>query len=599
MTIDELRKRLNDEFPEVYNCILINGDWGIGKTHFFENEYLKYKEYISVSLFGLNNIEEFKAEISAKLNKVLNFLKENFWNKIHKNVSIKLPVVGASVSIPYWKTDIEKAITRKCKKEKFTVIIDDLERKSSNINMEDVLGIIETISKIKNIKIVIIANENEINENDRKIYDSFKEKVIQKVYNVNKYSEQAPNSIIEKILKSSLSYDKYKLLKNIILDETAKHKVNNLRTLEKGCKFIKLIMKNINLRDLSDKEVKDIIIASYAVVIEEVEKKYISLEYENLEQERNKDNNLTYNFLNLDLIEKEGNLPTYCIIKNYFNENFFVSNKTTVVNSLFDIYRDIDVNENFNRINKFYKDFREIDKTDNKDLFYLSEEDLKDKIKSFYNDCVLNVNPVLDVNNWFKKLNEIYTYASIIGIQNIFCDEEVSKAMNLYLEKLETKGSLFNLIDRHIGSVISEEKVKFYNDELNKKIIEKYYNKIVDEIIEQINKEDFKYEKIDRIFSIFIEDENKFNKESIIKRLRDNSYFILDLSNEISEEEWCWTHEIWENASKYSQYRDNGFEKCVKELLENSTRIGKYRIELLNQQYHIDLNVIKESDNIV
>ena len=31
----KLENRLNNEFPNVYRCILISGDWKIGKTYFF------------------------------------------------------------------------------------------------------------------------------------------------------------------------------------------------------------------------------------------------------------------------------------------------------------------------------------------------------------------------------------------------------------------------------------------------------------------------------------------------------------------------------------------------------------------------------------
>ena len=34
MTVDELKERLEDEFQNIYKCILINGDWGIGKSYF-------------------------------------------------------------------------------------------------------------------------------------------------------------------------------------------------------------------------------------------------------------------------------------------------------------------------------------------------------------------------------------------------------------------------------------------------------------------------------------------------------------------------------------------------------------------------------------
>ena len=143
MTIDELKERLTDEFQDIYKCILINGDWGIGKSYFLEKDYLKEKDYIKVSLFGLNNIEEVKSEIYAQLNKFLHFIKE----KVIDNLSgsnINLFGGVASFSIPYFENDIQSAIEKKCKKGDLIIVFDDLERKSRNINMEDILGIIES-----------------------------------------------------------------------------------------------------------------------------------------------------------------------------------------------------------------------------------------------------------------------------------------------------------------------------------------------------------------------------------------------------------------------------------------------------------------------
>lgn len=63
MKIDELNNRLEDEFPNIYNTILINGNWGIGKTHFIKKEFLKYKNPMYLSLFEINSFEEFKIQL--------------------------------------------------------------------------------------------------------------------------------------------------------------------------------------------------------------------------------------------------------------------------------------------------------------------------------------------------------------------------------------------------------------------------------------------------------------------------------------------------------------------------------------------------------
>ena len=39
MKIDELDKRLDNEFSSVYKTVLVDGDWGIGKTYLIKNKY--------------------------------------------------------------------------------------------------------------------------------------------------------------------------------------------------------------------------------------------------------------------------------------------------------------------------------------------------------------------------------------------------------------------------------------------------------------------------------------------------------------------------------------------------------------------------------
>lgn len=591
MTVDELKERLNDEFQDIYKSILINGDWGIGKTYFLENDFLKEKTYIKISLFGLNSIEEVKTEIYAQLNKVLDFLKHKIINKLSGN-SINLLGGVASVSIPYWETDIKKAIERKCKKSKLIVVIDDVERKSSNINMEDVLGMIESFSKIDNINIIIIANEKMIEDKEKNIYENFKEKVVQKVYNVNRYSKNAPKEIIQNLLTNlKISKERCEILRDTVLEVFMQHRINNLRTLEKGCCFIKLIIKHIDLNELYDNEFKDLIIASLAVVIEEIEKLYTLQEIQKREEQKKKAQKDTYNSFMQAMIEEKGTVLEYCVVKNYFKEQFFVSNKTAIVNLILNIYRDIDVESSFQKINKIYKDFHKIEnKEEEKHLFYLAEDDVKNRINKFYENYVLRFDESLDINNWFKKLNEVYSFSSIVDMENIFKDDKIFKAMDLYLENLDVDKGLFELLDRHILYDIEDEKMKYYNKELNKKIVEKYYSKCLEVVKSQINNGKYDWNKLDALFTIFAEDRIDFNKQDIINQLKENSFFIPELNYEIEESRWAFTHSIWKKMKSYKAYRDNSFEENIKEILKDATIIGKHRIEALNKQYGINLN---------
>lgn len=580
MTVDELDERLKKEFPNVYKCVLINGEWGIGKTYFLKNKFLKDKDYIYISLFGVNSIEAIKTEIYSKINKICNIIgkiKKVFQRADGNSIGLG-PI---SLPITYWETDIEEAISKNIKDKVLTVVIDDLERKSKEINMADVLGTIETIAEIKNINVVLVANESKIEELDKNKFFDFKEKVIQKTYNVHKYSKDAPKDVTEYLLNNMELENNMDitLICNNILEVFKSHSVNNLRTLEKGVNFVKLVVQYIDLEELNVDEIKDIIIAALAIVIEKIESIYTKSE------KKSEKGSLAEK-----IIESSENGLTNCIIKNYFKEQYFMSKKSTIINILLEIYYDNDIQDNFRKLNEFYKDLHTIDESKkDMDLFFMSEEQLKEKINNFYNNYIVKKDKLLDVNNWFKKLNEIYTYAKVIGEEKIFKNEEILKAMDLYLENLQLNEGLFYVIDRHIPYQISEEKMLEYNNELNKKITEKYYSDAIEKIIQNIKVGDFVIENLNRLYTIYTENHVEFDKSKIYRMMEVNKYFIPDLNYEITENTWRWAHNLWEKAEAYKKYRDKGFEKCIKRILENSTVIGKYRINSLNRQY--DINV--------
>ena len=585
MTIDELESRLDNEFSDIYKCVLIKGEWGIGKTYFLRKKYLCHKKHIYISLFGLNSIEEVKIEIYSKLDRVLSFIK-NGVNRI-KGLSINLPF--GSISIPYLENDIEKAIEKKCKREKFIIVIDDLERKSSNIKMEAILGIIESISNINNLLIIVVANENKIIEEEKSIYLSFSEKVIQKIYNVDHYSHTAMKEILNNSIES-IEIDKK--LKQIISNSTFEifnsDYVNNLRTLEKGLNFVKLLIKHINFSKLglTDKQIFQLITISLAIVIEDIEKRYSNKELKQKENARK--GNIVEDFLK----EPEKKL-LYNIINNYLKENALFSPKSTLIEFIINIYYDLDLDRNFQKINNWYKDLHLIrTKKEDIDNFYLEEDKLRQRIEEFYSKYVLEKNDIIDVNNWFQKLNELCYYAEIIGIQDKFKYEEINKAIDKYLEKSEIMEDPRYLLRRNGLRKIKNEEMKKINEVLIFKIINKYYNSCIDNILEETERGRFEIEKLEKLNTLF--GLNNFEgKNKIIERIAENSYFIPDLNYNLSKEEWNWAHSIWRIVQLYSEGNniglDNSFKKIVSELLKKSTKIGRYRIESLNSQYGIIL----------
>ena len=136
------------------------------------------------------------------------------------------------------------------------------------------------------------------------------------------------------------------------------------------------------------------------------------------------------------------------------------------------------------------------------------------------------------------------------------------------------------------------EAVAYKASDIIAKIINKYYNSCIDNILEEIEKGRFEIEKLEKLNTLF--DSNNFEgKNKIIERIAENSYFIPDLNYNLSKEEWNWTHSIWRMVQLYSEGNNiglyNSFKKIVSELLKKSTKIGRYRIESLNSQYGIIL----------
>lgn len=571
MTIDDLNERLTKEYPNIYTSILVNGEWGIGKTYFIK-KFLEGKDYIYVSLFGINSFEDLKNQIYSELNKILGFIKKNL--KKLENTNIGIP--WFSLSVPYFETNIRKAIENKTKSKNLIIVIDDIERKSQKIDFEELLGLIESICQIKGANILLIANELKINDNT---YNHFKEKVIQKVYNIDKYSSNATKQIIEKNLESfDIDMNLRSNLNTIISSFIQEHEIKNLRTLEKTIVFVKFILNSIDIKELAENELKDIIITALAVVVENIEGLYIN-------EEMKKDNSSNDVITNL-LREQEKQLNS-CIIRNYFKEPIYGSNKYNIVTPLLEIYNDKEVKENFKKINDYYISAHDSSKK-NLDTFYLSEKELKIIIECFYNNTILNVDESLNINDWFKKFNDIYKYAEILGIQDMFEESNIKNAMDLYIKKMEFDEGLFYILDRHLPFEIKSDKIMEYNKILNEKITKQYYLDALEKVEDLIKHNSFNRNIIERIFSIFRENDFE-GQDEIIKQIEDRNYFIPNLNEELTEETWRLSHSIWSEMQKNREKRNQNFEIIVKNLLKDSSKLGIYRIESLNQQYRIIL----------
>jgi len=185
----EIIRFLRSDEPQV---LCIQGEWGVGKTFGWHDLVKKAKErgdisedaYAYVSLFGVNSLDKLKFTI--------------FENKVGKNA------IGVDPSVETFKTNAGSLLGAARKKilgplfstpevsgyaaalqslaylsvQNMLICFDDFERKSNELPVKDVLGLVSNLSEQRQCKVVLILNEDGFNNSDQEDFKKYHEKVI-------------------------------------------------------------------------------------------------------------------------------------------------------------------------------------------------------------------------------------------------------------------------------------------------------------------------------------------------------------------------------------------------------------------------------------
>ena len=165
-------------------ALMITGHWGCGKTYFIKNEVIPYtkknlgKNLIMVSLFGINNLTEIPERVLYA-----------YWDAYGKDKTgfnfgkVADVIAKMTESIPKLKdyVDVDKLLGRgqgiyKLIPNDVVICLDDLERVVDVIDINNVLGVINELVENLEYKVIVIANEGFIKNNEL----IFKEKVVEK-----------------------------------------------------------------------------------------------------------------------------------------------------------------------------------------------------------------------------------------------------------------------------------------------------------------------------------------------------------------------------------------------------------------------------------
>jgi hypothetical protein len=220
--------------------IMLSGKWGSGKTHFWQKnieENLK-KEKIPnnyISLYGKTSIQEIKNEVFLKIFESMDIFKiDDKSFGLAKDTANLITDLTKSVSVFGFNLDLSKIVDKsfekleKVKEEKkekdikntlnsgVIICFDDFERKSKDIDLNDLFGFITNLTIEFDCKVVIILNDDVFEGEEKKIFSNVKEK------SVSKFLKYEPT--IKELFETIFGDDRYR-----ILDE---HKEIILKTIE-------------------------------------------------------------------------------------------------------------------------------------------------------------------------------------------------------------------------------------------------------------------------------------------------------------------------------------------------------------------------------
>ena len=249
-------------------AIMINGEWGSGKTYFWnhkirnkiENMELNGKRYktIYMSLYGISNLEDISKKIFIETTQLMD-----------KNMRRYMSTTGQQSIPEYAKTGLDMAnlfgVTQNGDRVDYSkffstddkvLCFDDLER--ANVDVIDILGYINNFVEHDHIKTIIICNEKELSTKLKS--SNLEMKTFIATYLLDKEGDLAKTDkpIVEKIQdKIEYVFDKandYERIKEKLIGETFEYQpefnyiINGiLMRYENDPELIRFLRENTNL----------------------------------------------------------------------------------------------------------------------------------------------------------------------------------------------------------------------------------------------------------------------------------------------------------------------------------------------------------------
>lgn len=498
--------------------VLIDGKWGIGKTY----TYTKYIEEnkcqsVYISLFNINSLEEIDKRIISKYfikeenqcieigKKVMNFIS---------NISKENIGIGLNELIKFMDINTLEY------KDNTIICFDDLERLNKNIDIESVLGKIEQLHN--KVKIAVICNSEKLSEENKKVFNEYKEKVIDNNYVLDELNVEFIKDFMKELNLRDGS-------KETLIKYFLENGNNNLRYLKKIKDCYIEIKEVCNKKEWFLNKEMEII---EAIACLEAENCFQLYSNKNLETLKRIEESLLY--LNPNREKKsEEELKKEIDFLEEIHGNM---RKIVELLKLYNI-KNIDIKRELEKYfsnEKIYKEFYQLCNLD----FLKGEDEILDsfnKLKNLFNKNFENLNDK-DKYNGFITLNR---YKKDLQLKNSSLDLSLNKEKNKMINYVKNLLKENGIVYWDFGSGVHLDEFNFKEEKnilLNiEKEAKKEAEKEIDEEISEIilNKE---FEKIEKLRNRSV----KINSYKAVKE-----YFDILLSKSCPYEYWEYYDDIF------------------------------------------------------
>ncbi|MBS4214941.1 P-loop NTPase fold protein [Neobacillus rhizophilus] len=522
MKANEIVTVLNHFKDSSYQRVFIDGTWGIGKTKYVLDFKNAHSDACYISLFGKKDIESIIQEIyfqivesvpNGKFKKYSRKLREVF-----NNVNIEFH--GFTISVPLIEKLHSTLYKELGKKGTYIIIFDDLERKHHDLDIKEILGLIDSLAKIENIKTVLIAATDQLEE-DEETFKNYKEKAIDRTYTIEEYADEAPLEI--------LGEEIWKVI-GIIAEE---FEFNNLRTFEKTSLFIKEVIEILGEEIYTDKFTRDDVYRMcFATVFFKIEHKG---EMKLLDTEKPNSDLRNAFYLNDDsgVIEYLYNYILKNSLDNVMCKSVFHHIRKWYETGTYSKEIIINLIESINSYEEKPKSF------------YSSEQEILEIIENT-KEYIRNLNGTEPLDNIISKLNTTFAWCEVLSVDFGISIEEIVKLVGKNIpNKIDlTKSSYQNGIDLWDYHVESEEARKVVKS-ISEALKVEYYNLLVNQIRDCfIQKSYNEYLYLRQLQDSIISIKDNSIRDIVVKSIRDNQFFFPIPSGRITEEHWYWCRRI-------------------------------------------------------